>query len=185
MSSYYSIRETSLGWVGVLVSNIGVTRTTAPKNTEHEAFLDLRLALDAPRIDSNHPMVQGIFSRFQRYFRGDVIQFRDTIDLQGSEFQIKVWSATKLIPYGETRSYGWIANEINSSNASMAVGQALKANPLPIVIPCHRVIGKNGSILGYGGPHGTAMKSLLLSIESPVHVADSRILTGYFWVGRV
>ena len=93
----------------------------------------------------------------------------------GTEFQIKVWSATKLIPYGETRSYGWIANEINSSNASMAVGQALKANPLPIVIPCHRVIGKNGSILGYGGPHGTAMKSLLLSIESPVHVADSRI----------
>ena len=100
MSYYYSIKETSLGWVGVLVSKIGVKRTTAPQGTEHEAFLDLGLALDTARVDSDHPMVQCIFSKFQRYFRGNVIHFSDTIDLKGTEFQIKVWSAAKLIPYG-------------------------------------------------------------------------------------
>ena len=166
MSYYYSIKETSLGWVGVLVSKIGVKRTTAPQGTEHEAFLDLRVALDTDEVDSDHPGMQGIFSRFQQYFKGNIIYFDDRMDLQGTEFQIKVWTIAKQIPYGETRNYGWIATRIGSYNASMAVGQALKVNPLPIVIPCHRVIGKDGSILGYGGPSGSAMKSLLLSIES-------------------
>jgi len=166
MDSYYSISETSLGWIGVLVSVIGIKRTTTPKRTKNRAFLDLKIPASTSEVDSSYRGVKSVFSRLQQYSKGTPTYFDDVIDLKGTEFQLKVWNMVKRVPYGETRNYGWIARLIGSPNASMAVGQALKANPLPIVIPCHRIIGKDGAILGYGGSNGSAMKSLLLSIES-------------------
>ena len=85
--------------------------------------------------------------------------------LEGTHFQKKVWSALECIPWGETRTYGEIAEQIGSPRAQQAVGQACKKNPLPLLIPCHRVIGQNQSMIGYFGLEHVDIKMLLLDWE--------------------
>lgn len=97
------------------------------------------------------------------YFAGDLQEFDLELDLIGTEFQRRVWGALLTIPYGETRSYGEIAMQIGSPGASRAVGLANGHNPVGIIVPCHRVIGANGSLTGYGG--GLDRKKLLLNLE--------------------
>jgi len=104
--------------------------------------------------------------RFKTYFRGGKIIFPDELDLSGATpFQRKVWEITRLIPYGETRSYAWVAEQVNNPQAARAVGQALARNPLPIIIPCHRVITTNGKLGGFSG--GVETKRRLLQLEAP------------------
>ncbi|HTK89593.1 MAG TPA: methylated-DNA--[protein]-cysteine S-methyltransferase [Verrucomicrobiae bacterium] len=102
--------------------------------------------------------------QLREYFAGK----RDAFDLplapEGTEFQQEVWRAVAAIPYGETRSYGEIARQIGKADAVRAVGAANGQNPLPIVIPCHRVIGSDGRLTGYGG--GLPLKKRLLALES-------------------
>lgn len=97
------------------------------------------------------------------YFAGDLIAFDLDLDLVGTEFQRRVWQALLTIPYGETRSYGAIATQLGSPGASRAVGLANGHNPVGIIVPCHRVIGANGNLTGYGG--GLARKRHLLDME--------------------
>ncbi|MEU0496194.1 methylated-DNA--[protein]-cysteine S-methyltransferase [Mycobacterium sp. NPDC006124] len=97
------------------------------------------------------------------YFAGDLLEFDLDLDLVGTEFQRRVWAALLDIPYGETRSYGEIARHIGSPGASRAVGLANGHNPIGIIVPCHRVIGANGSLTGYGG--GLPKKKQLLEME--------------------
>ena len=102
-------------------------------------------------------------NQLDAYFAGDLLDFDLELDLVGSEFQRRVWAALLTIPYGETRSYGQIAAQIGSPNASRAVGLANGHNPIGIIVPCHRVIGANGSLTGYGG--GLERKKHLLDME--------------------
>jgi methylated-DNA-[protein]-cysteine S-methyltransferase len=97
------------------------------------------------------------------YFAGERSDFDLELSLVGSEFQQRVWRALLTIPYGETRSYGQIANQIGASGAARAVGLANGRNPIAIIVPCHRVIGANGSLTGYGG--GLDRKRSLLELE--------------------
>lgn len=97
------------------------------------------------------------------YFAGELQEFDLELDLVGTEFQRRVWGALLTIPYGETRSYGEIALQVGSPGASRAVGLANGHNPVGIIVPCHRVIGANGSLTGYGG--GLDRKKLLLDLE--------------------
>jgi len=97
------------------------------------------------------------------YFAGNLTEFDLHIDLQGTEFQQKVWGALCTIPYGETRSYGEIALQIGSPGAFRAVGLANGRNPIGIIVPCHRVIGAGGGLTGYGG--GIDRKRALLALE--------------------
>ena len=97
------------------------------------------------------------------YFAGERRIFTLPIQPYGTEFQQKVWRALCDIPYGETRSYGQIARAVGNPNACRAVGMANNRNPIPIVIPCHRVIGADGSLTGYGG--GLKIKEKLLELE--------------------
>ncbi|WP_431733585.1 methylated-DNA--[protein]-cysteine S-methyltransferase [Fusobacterium necrophorum] len=101
--------------------------------------------------------------QLQEYFAGRLQHFDLPLHPQGTEFQKKVWKALMSIPYGETRSYGEIAKQIGKEKAVRAVGGANHVNPISIVIPCHRVIGKNGSLTGYGG--GLKIKETLLTLE--------------------
>ena len=101
--------------------------------------------------------------QLQAYFAGELVDFELDLDLIGSEFQRHVWAALLTIPYGETRSYGEIAAQIGSPGASRAVGLANGHNPIGIIVPCHRVIGANGGLTGYGG--GLARKRHLLDME--------------------
>src|SRR5262249_57539322 len=100
----------------------------------------------------------------QAYFRGELRQFTCPLDLQGTQFQKKCWEALLAIPYGETCSYAELARKVGSPRAFRAVGQANHNNPIAIIIPCHRVIGADGSLTGYGG--GMAIKELLLRLEA-------------------
>lgn len=102
-------------------------------------------------------------AQLEAYFAGDLVNFELDLDLAGTEFQRRVWAALLTIPYGETRSYGEIAQQIGSPGASRAVGLANGHNPVGIIVPCHRVIGANGSLTGYGG--GIHRKKQLLEME--------------------
>ena len=98
-----------------------------------------------------------------QYFSGQRTQFDLPMDLKGTAFQQSVWQELSKIPYGKTVAYSYIAKEINNPKAVRAVGRAIGQNPLTIVIPCHRVIGKNGKLTGFRG--GLEMKEVLLALE--------------------
>jgi len=100
----------------------------------------------------------------EAYFRGKIRDFSLPLEIKGTPFQKKVWEALMSIPYGETRSYGDIAKAIGNPKAFRAVGWANAQNPIPIVIPCHRVIQSDGSLGGYGG--GLELKRKLLDLEA-------------------
>jgi len=102
-------------------------------------------------------------AQLRAYFAGEREAFNLTLAPEGTEFQQQVWKRLCEIPYGETTSYGEIARRIGNPQASRAVGLANGSNPIPIVIPCHRVIGSNGKLTGYGG--GLAIKEKLLALE--------------------
>ena len=97
------------------------------------------------------------------YFAGELTEFDVELELHGTEFQRRVWKALLSIPYGETRSYGEIAEQVGAPGSARAVGSANGHNPIAIVVPCHRVIGADGSLTGYGG--GLDRKRTLLELE--------------------
>jgi methylated-DNA-[protein]-cysteine S-methyltransferase len=97
------------------------------------------------------------------YFAGELTDFDLELDLQGTAFQQRVWEALLTIPYGETRSYGEIAEQVGAPGSARAVGLANGHNPIAIIVPCHRVIGANGKLTGYGG--GIDRKLTLLELE--------------------
>ncbi|HCM90068.1 MULTISPECIES: methylated-DNA--[protein]-cysteine S-methyltransferase [Vagococcus] len=106
------------------------------------------------------------------FFNGTIVSFTVPLHItEGTVFQRKVWQALQTIPYGEIRNYQEIAILADSPKAQRAVGQANRKNPIPIIIPCHRVIGKNGKLVGYSGnsPEGIAIKNQLLSLERSTH----------------
>ena len=109
------------------------------------------------------PLIQCAISQIREYLEGKRKTFDFPIAWQGTPFQIKVWEELRKIPYGETRSYGQIAQAIGNPKASRAVGMANNRNPLLIVVPCHRVIGAGGNLVGYAA--GLPVKKHLLELE--------------------
>ncbi|MGZ8829494.1 MAG: methylated-DNA--[protein]-cysteine S-methyltransferase [Thermoanaerobaculia bacterium] len=116
---------------------------------------------DAPRDDKR---LAPVVRQLAEYFAGERTDFDITLAPRGTPFQLDVWRTLQRIPYGETRSYADIARSIGRPTATRAVGAANGANPIPIIIPCHRVIGSNGSLTGFGG--GMGVKRRLLDLES-------------------
>ena len=120
------------------------------------------------------PLMRETVRQLRLYFAGELQIFDLPLELVGTEFQKKVWAALVTIPYGETRSYSEIAAQIGAPRAVRAVGAANGRNPIPIVVPCHRVIGASGSLVGFGG--GLEWKRLLLDLEAK-HAGRSRKAT--------
>ena len=116
-----------------------------------------------PENDDSDPVLVACASQLGEYFSGKRQEFYIPLAPIGTEFQQEVWSELKSIPFGELRSYGEIAREIGRPKAVRAVGAANGRNPLPIVVPCHRVIGSDGSLTGFAG--GLTMKKQLLTLE--------------------
>ena len=104
------------------------------------------------------------YKQFDEYFKGKRKVFDLPIALRGTEFQLKTWKQLQTIPYGETRSYGQLAEMTGDPKASRAVGMANNKNPISIIVPCHRVIGHNGKLTGYAG--GLELKQQLLDLEA-------------------
>ena|SRR5215475_207948 len=109
------------------------------------------------------PAFKKPIDQLRAYFRGELEQFDLALRPEGTTFQQRVWSELSKIPYGQTISYGELARRIHRPTASRAVGLANGRNPIPIVIPCHRVLGSGGKLTGYGG--GLAIKEKLLALE--------------------
>jgi len=114
------------------------------------------------RIVPDDQQNEQILSEIHAYLRGELRDFTVPVDLRGTIFQCDVWHAIATIPYGQTISYGELAAKINHPKATRAVGQATGANPVPIIVPCHRVIGSSGGLTGFGG--GLPLKERLLAL---------------------
>ncbi len=117
-------------------------------------------------MDAADGRLNEVGEQLRAYLEGELREFTLALDLRGTAFQTRVWEAVAKIPYGTTRSYGAIAELIGRPSEARAVGAANGANPVPIVVPCHRVIGSNGGLTGYGG--GIDLKWRLLELEGAV-----------------
>ena len=151
----YSYCESPIGKLLLVASERGLAQIWFEGQT-HKAALG-----DDCHEDS--AALREAVGQLHAYFAGELETFDLDLAPQGTSFQQKVWNELLKIPYGETVSYGDLARRIGNPNASRAVGLANGTNPIPIVIPCHRVIGSNGKLTGYGG--GLSIKEKLLGLE--------------------
>lgn len=148
----YSSFDTPLGRLGITASVNGLLTLDLPSHSTRKA----------PEPPSQFT---GLIERLMAYFNGGKVAFPDKLDISAATaFQAKVWAVTRLIPYGETRNYRWVAEQVGQPAAARAVGQALARNPLPVIIPCHRVISSDGKLGGFS--YGLNMKKTLLRLES-------------------
>jgi methylated-DNA-[protein]-cysteine S-methyltransferase len=158
----YTVFETILGWVAVLGSARGLVCISLPCGSSREALEVLGEAITDARFAP--ASFKDITRRLKDYLGGYEVSFPDELDLSpATPFQQKVWQAARKISYGETRSYQWLAEKIGQPGAARATGQALSRNPLPIIIPCHRVVSSDGGLGGFSG--GIEMKRRLLLLE--------------------
>jgi len=163
--------------VGVAASPAGLLRTTLPALSREEA-----LAVVHPRWQDDEetpevatlratakqeepsPLLASLHRKLSSYFLGQRVEFDEVLDPHGAtDFQKRVWNIVRSIPYGQVRSYGWVAVQAGSPHAARAVGQVMANNPFPIIVPCHRVVGQAGALTGFGG--GLEMKLRLLAME--------------------
>ncbi len=159
------IIETALGWLGLVLSPSGLRAVTLPRR-DREAVLREVLALGA-REEVRDGEFGDLPERLRRYARGEPVPFPDALDFSAATpFQRAVWQAAQEIPYGQKRSYGWLATKAGKPRAARAVGQAMAANPWPIIVPCHRVVSSSGRLGGYGG--GLDVKERLLLLEGAI-----------------
>lgn len=146
--------DSPLGMLTIVSDGESITQVLLPK-TELSA-------LDAEPAE--YPVLIEARKQLQEYFNGTRSHFQLPFFTEGTPFQMRVWDALRTIPFGESLSYAEIAEKAGSPKAVRAVGQANKANKLPILVPCHRVIGKNKSLTGYAGTK-TDLKAVLLELE--------------------
>jgi len=159
----YTVSNIDIGWVGILGSRAGLLKVTLPQPLAQEA--ERLLGDRVEKASRSGDFFADLLQRLRGYFAGHKMAFPDELDLSpATAFQREVWQLTRLIPYGETRSYSWVAERLGRAGAGRAVGQSLARSPLPIIIPCHRVVAKDGKLGGYSG--GLAQKGYLLRLES-------------------
>jgi methylated-DNA-[protein]-cysteine S-methyltransferase len=163
MKRTITLCQTKGGWIGLLFSSRGLQALEYPRPSVEEALANLRERW--PEAPFEESAAEELKEQLRRYYAGEPVTFAAKLDLEGyTPFERKVWAATSRIPYGQTRPYSWVAKKAGSPRAYRAVGAALAKNPIPIVIPCHRVLRKDGSLGGYGG--GLEMKCRLLEMEA-------------------
>jgi methylated-DNA-[protein]-cysteine S-methyltransferase len=154
--SYHS----PLGTYTLVSSRRGVVCVESPGEAEKRM---VRLERDGIRLQEDGEYNAAVARELDAYFAGKLRRFTVPLDLRGTPFQRRVWELLCDIPYGETRSYGEVAQAVGNPKARRAVGQAIGRNPVAIVVPCHRVIGSDGGLTGYGG--GLPRKRALLDLE--------------------
>lgn len=149
----YNVKDTPIGTIAI--------------GADDEAILWLEFTLDEIPADKfirhDTPVIHNAFNQLNEYLSGTRKVFSIALNPNGTAFQRKVWDVMKSIPYGQTMSYGEVAARINHPRAARAVGGAARINPIPIFIPCHRIIAFNGTLGGFSG--GLDMKRKLLTLE--------------------
>ncbi len=145
---YYSTLESPLGLIGVAATSRGICNIRTVLKNEAEFVDYLNRIYDAP-VEHNQSKLKEAIRQLKLYFQGKLTRFTCKLDLDGTEFQKKVWSQLRTIPYRGTRSYQWLASRVANPKACRAVGNANGRNPVPIIVPCHRVIAADGGLGGY------------------------------------
>jgi methylated-DNA-[protein]-cysteine S-methyltransferase len=168
MSVKFSMFETEMGWIGIVGTSTGISKITLPMMDKLSAFDEITKNGDSNCSELLEEEQYGWFldakNALINYFKGQHVDFTFPFDLYGyTNFQKDVWEVTKSIPYGELRTYGWVAYQIGKPKSARAVGNALGSNPIPIIIPCHRVVGSDGSLHGFSG--GLHWKQRLIDLE--------------------
>jgi methylated-DNA-[protein]-cysteine S-methyltransferase len=153
--NHYSIIQSPLGSITLQANHEGLLGVWFETQTTQPATLG--------KLDPTHPILQQTEQALKNYFEGNETVMKIPIAAKGTDFQKQVWQALTTIPQGETWSYQQLANAINNPKAVRAVGLANGKNPVSILVPCHRVIGKNGKLTGYAG--GVERKAWLLKHE--------------------
>jgi len=153
---YYTHYKSPLGRLTLQASDKGLLGAWFDKQTTAPEDFGIN--------NDQHPILQQTVTEYEEYFAGTRQRFAVATDAQGTDFQKQVWAMLQIIPFGETWSYQDLAIAIDNPKAVRAVGLANGKNPLSIIVPCHRVIGKNGKLTGYAG--GIENKQQLLSHES-------------------
>ncbi len=163
---YYSIFETTLGLCGVAGKDNRLIEVILP-GYEREEIRDY-LRLKYKGAEKSPICFKELERDIKGYFEGKRIGFdRTHLDLSDfTPFQRRVYMITRAIPYGKVRTYGWIVDKLNLCNAQRAVGCALARNPIPIIIPCHRIIRKDGKPGGFSAPGGIRLKIEMLKLET-------------------
>ncbi|WML42662.1 methylated-DNA--[protein]-cysteine S-methyltransferase [Neobacillus sp. PS3-40] len=151
----YAEYQSPLGAIRVIADESGIKRVEIFEE-EWEEYLK-----ENPTIQENQSLCGEAIKQLDEYFKGMRKEFDLPLSIEGTDFRKKVWDALRRIPYGEVRSYAEVAEMIGNSKAVRAVGQANKANQLPIIIPCHRVIGTSGKLVGFAGSRTPYQKKLL------------------------
>lgn len=159
-----TVCHTAMGWVGIAWSARGLVAVTLPRPTEGEALAQLPAGSESgPALPAGLD-VAVLVDKLQRTYSGEVVLFDEPLDPSlGTEFQRRVWAAVRAIPPGQVCSYGQIAALVGAPGAARAVGQAMAHNPWPPIVPCHRIVGSDGRLTGFGG--GLEMKRQMLAIE--------------------
>lgn len=128
---------------------------------------------DPPGVEEAPDLFVPLRDELAAYFTGQLEAFTFPVDLRGTPFQLKVWNRLRTIPYGKLRTYAQIARAIRQPRATRAVGQAAGQNPVPVLVPCHRVVGRDGGLVGFAG--GLSIKARLLRLEGHTLGGETRL----------
>ena len=148
---YCTSFDSKIGTIYIASTDKGVCKICIPKETKKDFFSWLAINFNEDDVVDNKSHNKDVIDQLTRYFNGKLAKFSAPIDLLGTSFQLRVWRELKNIPYGTTISYKQLARRVGVPRGFQAVGSANGCNPVPIIIPCHRVIGSDGSLVGYGG----------------------------------
>ena len=163
---YRSLFSATLGFGGVVAGEEGLIEVFLPFAGESEAAMAERIALLYPSAIAENRMTREAALLLEKYFAGERVSFDLPVDRSGfTLFQSAVYEAVARIPRGKVKSYGEIALQIGRPRSARGVGMAMAHNPLPVIIPCHRVVGASGALTGYSAPGGVNSKEWLLIME--------------------
>jgi len=155
--------ESQVGMVWVASTEVGICKISLGKDQSGAFFSWLSRQVGAQEPVEDAHLMDAAVTQLSEYFSGSREKFDLPLDVRGTPFQTTVWSQVARIPYGATATYGDIAELVGKPRASRAVGGAVGANPVPIIVPCHRVIGAGGALTGFGS--GLEIKERLLRLE--------------------
>ena len=171
----YRVFRVSGGWCAAGRTDAGISALVLPVDTRDAAEAGIRSRLDTAR--ASRSALRDLVEAVRRYFNGWRTTFDDfPLDLSaGTPFQQRVWATVRRVPYGRVRTYHWIGMEIGRPAAARAIGNAVGANPVPLLVPCHRIVGADGTLGGFSAEGGPDLKAALLELERiPVHTHGTK-----------
>lgn len=163
---YCTSFDSRIGRIYIASTEKGVCKVSVPKETRKDFFEWIEQHFDLDDVVDDRSHNRESIDQLNRYFNGRLVKFTVPLDLMGTPFQIRVWKELLKIPYGTTITYKQLTRRVSAGSAFQAVGRANAANPVPIIVPCHRVLGSDGSLVGYAC--GIKTKEFLLRLEGAI-----------------